>query len=172
MSGISVDKYDLAVLNALQCDGRATNAAIGEEIHLSASQVSRRIQRLEESGVISGYAAMLDADILGLGVMAFTAVTLGRHGPGQGDVFERAIADMPEVLECLSVTGEADYVLRVVAPDLASFSEFMMKRLLCIPGVVNIKSNVALKKIKQTHTLPLAHVTQPAQALRRLVYSH
>jgi DNA-binding Lrp family transcriptional regulator len=78
---------------------------------------------------------------------------------------------MPEVLECLSVTGEADYVLRVLAPDLASFSSFMMKRLLRLPGVANVKSNIALKKIKQTHVLPLDHIKQPEQASPKLVYS-
>jgi Lrp/AsnC family leucine-responsive transcriptional regulator len=171
MRDISVDKFDLDLLSALQRDGRATNSELGEQIHLSPSQVSRRVQRLEEAGVIDHYAAILDPDIVGLGVMAFTSVTLERHGEAQGDTFERAITEMSEVLECLSVTGEADYVLRVVAPDLASFSEFMMKRLLRIPGVVNVKSNISLKQIKQTHVLPLEHVKQPAQATQRLAYS-
>lgn len=171
MSAITVDRYDLEILAALQRDGRTTNSTLGEKIHLSTSQVSRRVQRLEEAKVISRYAAMLDPEVVGLGVTAFTSVTLERHGEAQGDAFERAIADMPEVLECLSVTGEADYVLRVVATDLASFSEFMMKRLLRLPGVVNVKSSIALKRIKQTHVLPLEHVAQPAQATRRLVFS-
>jgi DNA-binding Lrp family transcriptional regulator len=171
MTAINVDRYDLELLAALQQDGRSTNSTLGEKIHLSTSQVSRRIQRLEEMKVISHYAALLDPDIVGLGVTAFTSVSLGRHGNTHGDAFERAIADMPEVLECLSVTGEADYVLRIVAPDLASFSDFMMKRLLRLPGVINIKSNIALKRIKQTHVLPLEHVTQPEQASSKLVFS-
>jgi DNA-binding Lrp family transcriptional regulator len=171
MSTVTVDKYDLELLAELQRNGRATNSTLGEKIHLSTSQVSRRIQRLEESKVISHYAALLDLDVVGLGVTAFTSVTLGQHGETQGDAFERAIAEMPEVLECFSVSGEADYVLRVVAPDLASFSEFMMKRLLRLPGVINVKSNIALKRIKQTHVLPLEHVTQPVQAMRKLVFS-
>jgi DNA-binding Lrp family transcriptional regulator len=169
MSAITVDRYDLEILSELQRNGRATNSALGERVHLSMSQVSRRIQRLEESGIIRQYAALLDSEVLGLGVLAITSVTLGRHGDTQGDAFEQAVADMPEVLECLSVTGEADYILRVVATDLASFSEFMMKRLLRLPGVVNVKSNIALKRIKETHALPLNHVTQPAQVARRVV---
>lgn len=171
MSLVSVDRHDLELLAELQRDGKLTNSMLGEKIHLSTSQVSRRIQRLEETKVISHYAAILDLDVVGLGVTAFTSVTLGRHGEAQGDAFERAVADMPEVLECLSVSGEADYVLRVVTPDLASFSEFMMKRLLRLPSVVNVKSNIALKRIKQTHVLPLDHVTQPVETRRRLVFS-
>jgi Lrp/AsnC family leucine-responsive transcriptional regulator len=171
VSTISVDKFDLALLAELQRDGRITNAALGQKVHLSTSQVSRRVQRLEETGAIGRYSAMLDPDVVGLGVLAFTSVTLGRHGEAEGDVFEREVAQMPEVLECLSVTGEADYMLRVVAPDLAAFSEFMMKRLLRLPGVINVKSNIALKKIKQTHVLPLEHVMQPAEAARKLVFS-
>ncbi len=171
MSTITVDKYDLELLEELQRNGTATNSALGEKVHLSTSQVGRRIQRLEEMHVIRHYAAILDSDIIGLSVTAFTSVTLGRHGEAQGDAFEQAIAAMPEVLECISVIGEADYVLRIVAADLASFSEFMMKRILRLPGVVNVKSNIALKKIKQTNALPLSHVTQPAQTRRKLVFS-
>jgi DNA-binding Lrp family transcriptional regulator len=171
MTTISVDRYDLELLAALQEDGRSTNSTLGERIHLSTSQVGRRIQRLEEAKVIARYAALLDPDIVGLGVIAFTAVSLGRHGKAQGEAFERAITDMPEVLECLAVTGEADYVLRIVAPDLASFSDFMVKRLLPLPGVINVKSNIALKRIKQTHVLPLEHIMQPEEATRKLVFS-
>ena len=171
MTTITIDRFDIELLASLQRDGKATNSALGEKIHLSTSQVSRRVQRLEETGVISQFAAILDPDILGLGVIAFTSVTLERHGEARSEAFEMAVADMPEVLECLSVTGEADYVLRVLAPDLASFSSFMMKRLLRLPGVANVKSNIALKKIKQTHVLPLDHIKQQEQASPKLVYS-
>ncbi|RJF92025.1 Lrp/AsnC family transcriptional regulator [Noviherbaspirillum saxi] len=169
MTTINVDRYDLEILDELQQDGRTTNGTLGEKIHLSTSQVSRRIQRLEEAKVISHYAAMLDPDIVGLSVMAFTSVTLERHGEARSDTFERAVSDMPEVLECLSVTGEADYILRIVVPDLASFSAFLMSSLLRAPGVVNVKSNITLKRIKQTNVLPLGHLLQPTEATRKLV---
>jgi Lrp/AsnC family leucine-responsive transcriptional regulator len=172
LSKVSVDKHDLQLLTELQRNGKATNSALGEAIHLSTSQVSRRIQRLEETRVIAGYAALLDPEVVGLGVIAFTSVTLERQGNTQGsDEFVRLIGEMPEVLECFSVTGEADYILRVVSPDLASFSDFMMERLLRLPGVANVKSNVALKRLKQTHVLPLAHIAQSEPAERRLVFS-
>jgi len=170
MTSVSVDRYDLDLLSELQQDGRATNAALGEKIHLSTSQVSRRVQRLEESKVISHYVAVLDPEVVGLGVMAFTQVTLGRQGE-QASRFEQEIAAIPEVLECLAVTGEADYILRIVAPDLAAFSAFMSQRLLRLPGVANVKSIVTLKTIKQTYSLPLEHLKQPAQVRQRVRFT-
>jgi Lrp/AsnC family leucine-responsive transcriptional regulator len=170
MTKVVVDRYDIDLLAELQCNGRATNAALGEKVHLSASQVSRRVQRLEETKVISHYVAVLNPEVVGLGVMAFTHVTLGRQGE-QADLFEQEIADMPEVLECLAVTGEADYVLRIATADLASFSDFMTKRLLRLSGVANVKSIVTLKTIKQTFSLPLEHVKQPAQVKPQITFA-
>ena len=120
MIELSIDRYDLQLLAALQHDGHATNAGLGEAASLSASQVSRRIQRLEEAKVITGYAALLD-HALGLGVTAYAQVILERHDKTRPAEFEKQIAAMPEVLECFAVTGEADYMLRIVAPDLAAF---------------------------------------------------
>ena len=171
MSTISVDRHDLALLAELQRDGRITNSALGDKIHLSTSQVSRRIQRLEEARVIDRYAAMLDPLVVGLGVMAFINVTLDRHGPARGETFEQAISGLPEVLDCFAVTGEADYVLRVVSHDLTSFSQFMMRSLLPIAGVTNVKSNISLKKIKQVTELPLEHIAQPAQPKTRVHFA-
>ena len=138
---------------------------------LSASQVSRRIQRLEEAHVVDHYAAILDPLAVGLDVMAFTQVSLDRHGPTSSEKFEQEVKKLPQVLECFSVTGEADYILRIVAPDLASFSEFMTKHLLRLPGITNIKSNITMQKIKQTHVLPLDHVMQPKESKRRIQYA-
>lgn len=171
MQAITIDRYDLALLDAVQQRGNATNATLGEQVHLSASQISRRLQRLEESGIIAGYAALLDPAALGLGVTAFAHVILERHGEARTDVFENAVAAMPEVIDCFSVSGDADYVLRIVASDLAAFSELMMKRVLRLPGVAHIKTNIALQKIKQTHVLPLDHVTQPATPRQRIRYA-
>jgi Lrp/AsnC family leucine-responsive transcriptional regulator len=170
MAKVQVDRYDLELLAELQCNGRATNSMLGDKVHLSTSQVSRRVQRLEETHIIDHYAAMLDPEVVGLGVMAFAYIILGQHGDPSTS-FEKEVSAMPEVLECFSVTGEADYILRIVAPDLASFSEFMMKRLLRIPGVLNVKSNITLEKIKQTNVLPLEHVIQPAQSKQRLIFA-
>lgn len=171
MQQIVVDKFDLQILTALQRQGNATNSALGEEVHLSPSQISRRVNRLEQSGIIAGYAALLDPAAIGLGVSAFAQVILERHGETSSDAFERAVAALPDVVECFSVSGDADYVLRIVAPDLAAFSELMMKRILRLPGLAHIKTNIALKRVKQTNVLPLEHVSRTSQPLQRVQYS-
>ena len=171
MQTISLDRYDLALLDALQRDGNATNAALGESVHLSASQISRRLQRLADTGLIAGFAALLDPEAIGLGVIAFAHVILEHHGQARSEAFENAVAIMPEVMKCLSVSGDADYLLRIVAPDLQAFSELMMKRVLRLPGVAHIKSNIALQKVKQTHVLPLDHIAQPSRPRQQIRYA-
>lgn len=172
MQEISIDRFDLALLDALQQDGEATNALLGERIHLSASQVSRRRQRLEDCGLVAGYAARLDPALLGLGVTAYAHVIFERlDNSARPAVFEASVAALPEVTECFAVTGESDYILRITAPDLAAFSDLMMKRLLTLPGVAQIKTNIVLKKIKDTHVLPLDHIGQSAGNRPRLRYA-
>ena len=171
MQAITIDRHDLALLDAVQRDGLATNATLGEAVHLSASQVSRRLTRLAEAGIIAGHAALLDPEAVGLGVTAFAQVVLERHGKAQSDAFERAVGDLPQVLECHSVSGDADYLLRIVAPDLPAFSELMMKQVLRLPGVAQVKTLIALQKVKQSHVLPLEHLTLPAQTRRQVRYA-
>ena len=170
MPTISLDRYDLALLERVQRAGEATNAELGEAVHLSPSQVSRRLARLAEVGIIKGRAALLDAAAIGLTVTAFAQVILERHGPPQSDAFESAAAALPEVTECYSLSGDADYFLRLVAPDLQAFSELMMKRVLRLPGVAHIKTSIALQKIKQTHELPLEHIAQAARPRQQIRY--
>ena len=170
MPTITLDRYDLVLLDALQRNGHATNAVLGEAVHLSPSQISRRLARLAEIGIITGHAALLDPAAIGLGVTAFAQVILERHGTTHSDAFENEVALMPEVMECFSVSGDADYFLRIVAPDLQAFSELMMKRVLRLPGVAHIKTNIALQKVKQTHMLPLEHIAQPARPRTQLRY--
>ena len=171
MAKITIDRYDLALLDALQRKGNATNATLGEQIRLSASQISRRIQRLEEDGVIAGYVALLGPESLGLGVTAFAQVILERHGDAASEAFETAIAALPEVTDCFSVSGDADYMLRLVVPDLAAFSQLMMKNLLRLPGVARIKTSIALHTVKRTHVLPIDHLTQPSKPRQRVRYA-
>ncbi len=171
MAKITIDRYDLALLDALQRKGNATNATLGEQIRLSASQISRRIQRLEEDGVIAGYVALLAPAALGLGVTAFAQVILERHSDAASEAFETAIAAMPEVTDCFSVSGDADYMLRLVVPDLAAFSQLLMKTLLRLPGVARIKTSIALQTVKRTHVLPIDHLTQPSKPRQRVRYA-
>jgi Lrp/AsnC family leucine-responsive transcriptional regulator len=153
-----LDSYDISLLSALQHDANATHQHMGEHIHLSASQVSRRVQRLQAAGIIQRYVALLNPAALGLGVRAITYVTLGRHGGDEGMVFEQEIAAIPEVLECYSVAGEADYILQIVAANLAVLSEQVLRRLTRIQGVGHIRSNIVLNCIKSSTEMPLAHL--------------
>ncbi len=172
MTDITVDRHDLALLDALQRNAHATNTELGEQVHLSSSQVSRRIQRLEESGLIAGYSARLDPLLAGLGVTAYAHVIFERlDNKARPAEFEAAVAALPEVIECFAVTGEADYILRLAAPDLAAFSDLMMKHLLTLPGVAQIKTNIALKTIKDSHVLPLDHIARASGQKRRLRYA-
>jgi Lrp/AsnC family leucine-responsive transcriptional regulator len=150
-----LDVFDLRLLAALQTDGRAAASALADRVGLSPSQISRRLARLEEDGVIERYAALLKPEAVGLSVLAFSNVSLERHAEDLVHGFEAAVMNWPEILECYSVTGEADFVLRIVAGDLKAFADFLMLRLLRIPGVRSARSSIVLHRIKQTTALPL-----------------
>ncbi len=153
-----LDSYDISLLSALQRDANATHQQIGERIHLSTSQVSRRVQRLQTAGIIQRYVALLNPAALGLGVRAITYVTLTRHGGDEGLAFEREMAHIPEVLECYSVAGESDYILQIVAADLNALSDNVLRRLTRIQGVGNIRSNIVLNCIKSSTEMPLTQL--------------
>lgn len=155
MRNIDFDRFDYQILEALQKDARATHQKLAQDIALSPSQIGRRIQRLEECGVIQGYHLALRPDLLDLSVTAFASVSLERHGEASIREFAAAITDLPEVLECYAVAGEADYWLRIVVPDLPSLSRFVMNKLMTLPLVRSVKSTVALEPIKHTTRLPL-----------------
>jgi Lrp/AsnC family transcriptional regulator, leucine-responsive regulatory protein len=163
-----LDRFDISLLAALQKDAQATHQELGELIHLSASQVSRRVQRLKAAGVIRRCVALLDAAALGLGVRAFTYVTLVRHGGDEGLAFEQAMADIPEVLDCFAVSGEADYVLQIVCADLSVMSDSVLRALMRIKGVSNIRSNIVLNCIKSSTELPLGHIGRAEGSKRRV----
>lgn len=156
-----LDRYDISLLAALQRNAHATNQQVGDEVHLSASQVSRRIQRLESAGLIARYVALLDPARLGLGVRAISYVTLARHGDEEGTSFERDILGIPEVVECFAVTGESDYILKIFAADLSELSDSVLKRLTRLKGVSSIRSNIVLQCVKSTTELPLSHLAKP-----------
>ncbi len=157
-----LDSFDISLLAALQRDAHATHQQIGEQVHLSASQVSRRVQRLQAAGIIRRYVALLEPAAIGLSVRAISYVTLTRHSGDEGLAFEREIAGFPEVLECYSVAGESDYILQIVAADLSVLSEQVLRRLTRIQGVGSIRSNIVLARIKSSTELPLAHLKRAA----------
>ncbi|APW45831.1 Lrp/AsnC family transcriptional regulator [Rhodoferax antarcticus] len=153
-----LDKFDIALLAALQQDASATHQQLGEAVHLSPSQVSRRVARLQASGIIRRTVALLDPARIGLGVRAICYVTLARHGDVEGIAFEREIAGFAEVLECFAVTGESDYILQIVAASLQDLSESVLRRLARIKVVHSVRSNIVLQSIKSSTVLPLAQI--------------
>jgi Lrp/AsnC family leucine-responsive transcriptional regulator len=156
-----LDHFDVQLLDALQKNAQATNQELGTQVHLSASQVSRRVQRLESAGFIRQHVVLLDPALVGLHVRAFTYVTLARHGGEEGPEFERDVASLPEVLDCYAVTGESDYILHIVAPSLTEFSESVLKKLMRLRGVAHVRSNIVLHRIKATTQLPLGQIGRP-----------
>lgn len=155
MRSIELDVYDRRLLEALQADARLSHVELAQQVHLSASQCNRRLRKLEELGVIRGYTTLLDRHRVGLQVMAFVSVSLEQHGRESGRSFGEAIQDYPEVLECWAVSGDSDYLLRVVAPDLEEFSNFLLNQLLSLPMVRAVRSNILLQELKSTTMLPL-----------------
>ncbi len=163
-----LDRFDLQLLAHLQKNAHATNSEIGNALGLSASQISRRIGRLENEKVLKAYVALLDPTLMGLSVRAITYVSLARQAADASAVFERAVMQMPEVLDCDAVTGDSDYVLTIVAPSLAELSDSILKQLTQIKGVSNVRTNLVLKSIKTTTALPLDHLTRPVRTTRRV----
>ncbi|MCB2006557.1 MAG: Lrp/AsnC family transcriptional regulator [Burkholderiaceae bacterium] len=155
MQTIELDRTDLRMLAFLQLHGRASNLELAEAVNLSTSQCHRRHRRLEEIGVITGYETRLDANQLGLGVTAFVHVSMEKGHMANLRKFTDAIRALPEVLECFSVTGDFDYVLKVMARDLKALSQFLMDTLMTLPSVDNVRSSVCLDRIKSTGALPL-----------------
>ncbi len=150
-----LDKFDRKILNLLQSDGRLSNQELAEKIGLSAAPCWRRVKRLESEGLIDGYVAMLSGAHLGLSVTAFTFVSLENHHPDSVEAFDRVIRECPQVLECYSLSGQHDFLLRIVASDLASYEEFLSKNLLAISSVRSASTSFVLKRKKFTTRIPL-----------------
>lgn len=149
------DRYDRILLETLQSKGRASNVELSERVNLSPPQCYRRVQRLEQEGVIRGYVAQVDAAALGLGVTAFVSLNIAREQFKQVRELEQAIRQFPEILECYTISGDFDYLLKVVAADLKSLSSFLTDRLMQVPGVAGVRSMVCLEEIKPSSPLPL-----------------
>ena len=161
----SIDKFDLAILQQLQADGRLTNAELAQRVGLSAAPCWRRVRALEEAGFIKGYHAKIDRHKIGLGVLAFVRVDTERV---QGDAIrklEDAIRKLPEVVSCHYISGTGTFELQVVAQDLDSFSRFALQHLLNLPNVKDLHTSFSLGEVKASHALPLDHLAP--QATRR-----
>lgn len=150
-----LDAIDRKILAHLQEHGRASNLELAEAAGLSAAQCHRRHRRLEEQGFIARYQTQLNATRLGLGVVAFIHVAMGKGHIRDLPKFTEVIVGLPEIVECYSVTGDFDYVVKVVERDLKSLSAFLMNRLMQLPGVNSVRSSVCLDEIKCTSALPI-----------------
>lgn len=156
---ITLDAVDRRILRALQVDGRVTYDVLAAQISLSPSATLRRVKRLEESGVIAGYVALVPAERVGLGLTAYINVRLEKHSEvhkrNPMDLFRAAVQTWPEVVECAALTGEMDYLLRVVVQDMAHYSRFIMDTLLKHPSVEDCKTSFVLDRVKNTTALPV-----------------
>ncbi len=152
----ALDEIDRRILEVLQDDARISNVDLAGRVGLSASPCLRRVRDLEERGIVRSYVALLDPGAVGLGVSVFVQVSLERQADHGLETFEKRILERPEVLECYLMTGDADYLLRVVVPDVAAFERFLLDHLTRIPGVSSVKSSFALKQVKYRTSLPLA----------------
>ena len=152
---IDLDAIDRRILTELQADARISNAALAEAVGLSPSPCLRRVRALEAAGVIRRYAALLEPAEVGLPISVFVQVTLERQIDRALETFETAIQDRPEVMECYLMTGDADYLLRVVVSDLTAYERFLKEHLTRVSGVASIKSSFALNQVKYSTALPL-----------------
>jgi Lrp/AsnC family transcriptional regulator, leucine-responsive regulatory protein len=155
----TLDKLDKAILRCLQQNGRETYDVVGEQVGLSPSAVLRRVKRLEEAGVIDRYVALVRPESVGLGLTAYLNVRLEKHTESHKrnpmDAFRVSVQNWPEVVECAALTGEMDYLLRVLVRDMAHYSRFIMDTLLKHPSVQDCKTSFVLDRVKTTTAVPL-----------------
>jgi Lrp/AsnC family leucine-responsive transcriptional regulator len=156
MPQLTLDAIDRRILRHLQENARTTSAELAERAGISASPCWRRVKALEEAGVIARYVTLLNAASLGLSISVFTSVSLEKQIEPALETFQKAVRKRPEVMECYLMTGDFDYLLRVVVPNLDAYERFLMDHLTRIPGVASIKSSFALKQVKYTTALPIA----------------
>jgi Lrp/AsnC family leucine-responsive transcriptional regulator len=153
---MEIDRFDRQILQILQVDGRISNQDLADRIGLSPSPCLRRVRTLEESGVITGYRALLNAKALGYSLMALIYISMDKHTPERFEHFEKEISQISEVLECLLVTGQdADYQIKVVVRDMDAFQELLLNRITRIQGVTGVHSSFVLRRVVDKATLPV-----------------
>lgn len=155
MLPVDLDAIDLHILSELQANAKVSNVELASRVHLSASPCLARVRALEECGLIRRYATLLDPLAVGLSVSVFIQISLEKQARKSLEVFENAIRQRPEVMECYLMSGDADYLLRVVVPDVQALERFILDKLTPIPGIASIRSSFALKQVKYETALPL-----------------
>ena len=153
-----LDTVDCRIITELQSDGRLSKVELADRVGLSPSPCLRRIKRLETSGYIEGYRATLKRELVGLGFSVFLSVKLNEHANERVAQFEKTMVDLPEVIACHLVSGEADYLLEIAVPDLPAYQLFLVGKLLNLPVVREVRSNIAIQTLKAGAPLPLGHL--------------
>ena len=153
---MEIDRYDRHILEVLQENGRLSNQELADRIGLSPSPCLRRVRALEESGLITGYRALVDARKLGLSLIALLHISMDRHTPERFANFEKMVAALPEVLECLLITGQsADYQLKVVVRDMDAYQELLLNKVTRIEGVTGVHTSFVLRRVVDKTALPV-----------------
>ena len=153
---MELDRYDRQILQVLQEDGRISNQELADRIGLSPSPCLRRVRALEESGIVTGYRALLNAKSLGYTLMALIYISMDAHTPERFDNFDQAVRQIPEVLECLLITGQdADYQIKVIVKDMDAFQELLLNRITRIQGVSGVHSSFVLRRVIDNAAVPL-----------------
>jgi len=153
---MKLDRYDKAILKILQEEGRLTNKELADRIGLSPSPCLRRVSALEESRLIVGYHALVDAKAMGLSLMALIHISMDQHTPERFRNFENQVTEIPEVLECLLITGQsADYQLKVIVKDMDAYQELLLNRITRIKGVTGVHSSFVLRRVVNKTAIPV-----------------
>ncbi|MFV0281869.1 MAG: Lrp/AsnC family transcriptional regulator [Rhodoblastus sp.] len=150
-----IDAIDRRILARLQRDSTIQNQQLAEEVGLSASPCLRRVRALEKAGIIRGYVALLDGPSIGAGFLAYVEVRLERQAVDLSERFEKAALARAEILECVRVTGEYDYLLKVATRDIEAFHRFLIETLTRFKGIANTRSSIALNRVKESSALPI-----------------
>ncbi len=153
----NLDKTDYSLLAYLQNNGRASNVELADHLNLSETPSWRRLKRLETDGIIKGYQANLDRRKLGFDILAFVQIMFSVHTDDTSDKFEQSIKEVPEILSCYNITGEADYMLVIVSENLATYEKLLRLTIRRLPGVTSIKSILSMREVKNTTSLPLSN---------------
>ncbi|MGB0126934.1 MAG: Lrp/AsnC family transcriptional regulator [Rhodocyclaceae bacterium] len=154
---MNLDRYDRLILEALQEDGRLSNQDLAERIGLSPSPCLRRVRALEQAGLIIGYRALVDAKALGLSLMALIHISMDQHTPERFNNFEAAVGEIPQIIECLLITGQsADYQLKAVVADMDAYQDLLLNKITRIQGVTGVHSSFVLRRVVDKTALPVA----------------
>lgn len=150
-----MDNYEKNILKYLQLDGRISNKELAEKVSLSQAPCWRRVDALQKQGVITGYTTLLDQEKLGLTIIAFAQITLDNHHSDTVDLFDNAIAQLSEVLECHATSGEYDYLLKIITKDMKSYNQLVYEKILTLPSIRSVNTSFSMIQKKQTTILPI-----------------